>query len=34
MNAQAATAAASAASSLILLREDIGSVAVLTLNRL
>jgi len=33
MNAQAATAAASAASSLILLREDIGSVAVLTLNR-
>ena len=31
MNAQAATA--SAASSLILLREDIGSVAVLTLNR-
>jgi enoyl-CoA hydratase/carnithine racemase len=33
MNAQAATAAASAASSLILLREDVGSVAVLTLNR-
>jgi enoyl-CoA hydratase/carnithine racemase len=33
MNAHAATAAASAASSLILLREDIGSVAVLTLNR-
>jgi enoyl-CoA hydratase/carnithine racemase len=33
MNAQAATAAAAATSSLILLREDIASVAVLTLNR-
>ena len=33
MNAHAATASAAAASSLILLREDIASVAVLTLNR-
>jgi enoyl-CoA hydratase/carnithine racemase len=33
MNAQAATAAAAATSSLILLREDIASIAVLTLNR-
>jgi enoyl-CoA hydratase/carnithine racemase len=33
MNASAATASAAAASSLILLREDIASVAVLTLNR-
>jgi len=33
MNAQAATAAATATSSLILLREDIASIAVLTLNR-
>ena len=33
MNAHAATANAAAASSLILLREDIASVAVLTLNR-
>jgi enoyl-CoA hydratase/carnithine racemase len=32
MNAQSATAAATAASSLILLREDVASVAVLTLN--
>src|SRR5271167_237969 len=33
MNAHAATASAAAASSLILLREDIASVAVLALNR-
>jgi enoyl-CoA hydratase/carnithine racemase len=33
MNAQAATATAAAASSLILQREDVGSIAILTLNR-
>ena len=33
MNAQAATVAAAASSALILLREDIDDVAILTLNR-
>ncbi len=33
MNAQTATAAAAAPSSLILLREDIDGIAILTLNR-
>ncbi len=33
MNAQTATAAAASSSSLILLREDIAGVAILTLNR-